>query len=87
MAPGAFHVVGPDGHLWSFSSNPSIHDPALVVSILERLYGLNLVDLVSEELLIARVTSLTRDRFAQLDQVLQDAASGSLGVRPPRDLP
>lgn len=85
--PGAWFLVGPDARVWTFSSNPGIHHPALVVSAVARLYGAGAVDHVEPAPLAARLQSLTQLVEAEVRNLVSDAAGGDLRKRPPRVLP
>jgi hypothetical protein len=77
--PGSFLIVGPDRRVWSFSSNPSIHDPHLVVAVLAGLYAEHLADQVDANLL--------EDRAEHARGVVKSAAAGELRRHSPRTLP
>ena len=85
--PGTFTVVGPDRRIWGFSSNPMIHDPSLVGSVLHALYRAGLTSLVEDDPLQERFRELTAQRIAQTRNVVQAAEAGELRSRPPRLLP
>lgn len=82
---GSFLIVGPDRRVWSFSSNPSIHDPQLVVDVLAGLYREQLAEQVDANLLGARIAQLTVERADQARGVL--TAAGELRRQSPRTLP
>lgn len=84
---GSFTIVGPDRRVWSFSSNPGLHDPDLVVAVLARLYEQRLTELVSAELLSDRLAKVTAEREQQTRGIVNAAAAGELRPSPPRVLP
>lgn len=84
---GSFTIVGPDSRVWSFSSNPSIHDPKLVVAVLARLYEQSLTEQVSTELLSDRLAKVTAEREQQTRGIVNAAAAGELRPSRPRVLP
>jgi hypothetical protein len=84
---GAMSIVGPDGRLWTFSSNPSIHDPNLVVGALARLYDSDATQLVELDRLADRIRHLTDERQTQLRAIVRDAQAGELRTPPARRLP
>ncbi len=85
--PGSFLIVGPDRRVWSFSSNPSIHDPHLVVAVLAGLYAEHLADQVDANLLEDRIAQLTAERAEHARGVVKSAAAGELRRHSPRTLP
>ncbi len=82
---GAAQFVGPDGRLWRFSSNPSIHDLGLVRRVLVGIYDANAADLVDEDVLLQRVHDLTATMSEAVRAVVKDGVAGSL--RAPHERP
>lgn len=85
--PGSFLIVGPDGQVWPFSSNPGIHDAGLVVSVLSDLYRRALTRFVEPERLAARVRDLTEERADRFRALIHEAEAGQLRTPRPRQLP
>lgn len=84
---GTFTVVGPDRRVWSFSSNPGLHDSDLVVTVLEALYRERLTPHVTEEALSDRIQGLTEERANHVRALVREALAGELRRGRPRTLP
>lgn len=84
---GSFNLVGPDKQVWTFSSNPSIHDPDLVKSILARMYSAGVAALVEPDLLASKIRELTDAREESIRGLVRSAHAGELQTRPSRTLP
>jgi hypothetical protein len=84
---GAVNLVGPDGRLWTLSSNPGIHDFDLAVDLLDRAYREGLADQLDGDQFVSRVRKVTESREAQMRQFIADLRGGSLRTPKPRRLP
>ena len=84
---GAANLVGPDGRLWTLSSNPAIHDFDLAVELLDYAYREGLADHLGPDQFETRVREVTESREAQKRQFISDVRSGSLRTPEPRRLP
>lgn len=84
---GANFKVGPDGRLWTFSSNPGIHDFDLVVAALNAVYSEGLQSRVENDRLAELIRSETAKRTGWRRKVVDAAAAGDLRERPERRLP
>lgn len=84
---GTRYIVGPDGRLWTFSSNPSIHDQDLVDAVLAGLYAKGVADRVEDDHLVAFIASRTAQKAEWVHQAVEQATSGELRSRSPRALP
>ena len=84
---GSAVYVGPDRRVWSFSSNPGIHDHEFTVRALMRLYEHGIAAAVDERMLAQRVEAITASRRDELDAVLRDAKAGRLRQVPKQPLP
>ena len=76
---GSNQLVGPDGRLWRFSSNPQIHDWHIVERVLVRLYNKNAAENVDESSLADRIKQVTVLVEEEVRKVVKDAQSGILG--------
>jgi hypothetical protein len=84
---GAVNLVGPDGRLWTLSSNPGIHDFGPAVDLLDRAYREGLTDQLDDDQFVSHVREVTESREAQTRQFIADLRSGSLRTPKPRRLP
>lgn len=84
---GALVVVGPDLKIWTFSSNPAIHDQDASVACVAGIYRAGVANAVDPDLLAERLAALTVDARRQEAAILADAAAGSLRRRQDRQLP
>lgn len=84
---GAVNLVGPDGRLWTLSSNPGIHDFDMAVDLLDRAYREGFADQLDGDQFLSRVREVTESREAQTRQFIADLRSGSLRTSKPRRLP
>lgn len=79
---GAVTVIGPDERVWTWSSNPGIHDLDLAVALIHVAYEEGMADLVDDREFTQRLTNLTARRHEDVRQFKADLLAGSL--RPPR---
>ena len=84
---GTRYIVGPDGRLWTFRSNPSIHDPDLADAVLAALYAKGVADRVEDDHLAAFIASRTAQKAEWVHQAVEQATSGGLRSTSPRALP
>jgi hypothetical protein len=57
---GSSVIVGPDGQVWSFSSNPAIPDPAVVDEAVAGIYQRGVAGFVEPALLADRIAAAPR---------------------------
>jgi hypothetical protein len=81
---GANMLVGPDGRLWTFSSNPAIHARHLVEQVLATIYSKRLAAEVDEVVLGERIRTLTEEQDQAVRALIKSAQGGEL--RAPADL-
>lgn len=84
---GAVILVGPDKRVWSFSSNPSIHDRELAMTVLSELYRRGVADSVESQVLACRIAELTSLRREHSDDLIKAAEAGELRTVTKRTLP
>lgn len=84
---GSQILVGPDGKVWSFSSNPGIHEQRIVVDALVGIYEAQLATAVDVGALADRIELATRRARDECKAILADAAAGELRGRRRRELP
>lgn len=75
---GVNQLVGPDGRIWRFSSNPAVHDYQIVKSVLYRLYQSGAAGEVDQHAVARRVEAITRAQEAAVQQLADDALAGTL---------
>jgi len=75
---GGAWLVGPDGKVFSISSNPGIHDWPLALRLLDEVYRAGVDHAVEPAAFEHRLRTLTEEREALVKRVLADARAGSL---------
>ena len=85
--PGGAFFVGPDMRVWSFSSNPGMHDRGLVIAVLSAIYREGVAGAVEQDALAEAIREATVVRQRQVREIVGQAAAGSLRTRPSRPLP
>jgi len=69
-------LVGPDGRVWRFSSNPGIHDPGVVESVLCELYESDDRGAADQQAVRGRVERITRQQAGEVRQHIDDDPGG-----------
>lgn len=85
--PGVLVVVGRDLKVWTFSSNPGIHDPDTAFAALAGIYEADVASFVDPDLLAERITEATAEIRAVRRAIVADAEAGQLRARPQSRLP
>ena len=87
VLPGSSIFVGPDRRVWTFSSNPGIHDFDLVRRSLNHIYEDGLADRVENDAFADRIAEITAMRSQQYRDILKDAEGGALRAQKRPKLP
>jgi len=84
---GAGYLIGPDGRVWTLSSNRGIHDDQLAVRLLDATYRERLENYLTPQKFTDRLQAMTADRTAAEREFLADLRSGAMRELPDRRLP
>ena len=87
VLPGSSIFVGPDRRVWTFSSNPGIHDFDLVRRSLNHIYEDGLADRVENDAFADRIAEITAMRSQRYRDILKDAEGGALRAQKRPKLP
>jgi hypothetical protein len=79
--------VGPDGRVWTTSSNPSIHDCDLAIRLLTAVYAQGLESYLSDDKFGDRLQTITQERAVAERQFIADVRGGAMRDQVDRRLP
>jgi hypothetical protein len=85
--PGVLVVVGPDLKVWTFSSNPGVHDPDTVFAALVGIYEADVAPFVDPDVLAERLAAATAEIRALRRTIIANAKAGELRTQPQHPLP
>jgi hypothetical protein len=84
---GADYLIGPDGRVWTVSSNGSIHDRQLTLDLLHATYQEQLEAHLDPVKFADRLAELTASLIAAQREFVADVRAGVLRYHPKRPLP